>query len=110
MPESFPLFDMFDYQYEFIVDDLFGAPTPASNTYTFGYANNFFYVKLNSVEQPDVRLPPVLVFNSFPVPGNFSNLLLGQKNYITGIAQDSIHVGDSQLYHENTDAYFDFSA
>lgn len=49
MPESFPLFDMFDYQSEFIVDDLFGAPSASSNTYTFGYANNFFYVKLNSV-------------------------------------------------------------
>lgn len=77
---------MFNYESEFLITSL-GSPT--SNDYIFGYANSFFYVRLVSDQAPDVKLPPVLVFNSFPVPGNFSNLLLDQMSYITGIAQDS---------------------
>lgn len=50
-------------------------------TFDFGYANGYFFVNVNYPQgAPNVKFPPLLVFNNFPSADDFSNLLLDHTN------------------------------
>lgn len=50
---EFPMHYLYNYEYEFIAGDLFPI-NGEGNSYTFGYGDNFFYVKFNSGQESEV--------------------------------------------------------
>lgn len=87
---SFPQYLLNDYIFSSTGVTINGATT-AGVTFDIGYANGFFFVKANfDTRAPDVAFPPLLVFNNFPRPDDFSNLLLDYSNrHLQGLLFES---------------------
>lgn len=87
---SFPQYLLNDYTFSKTGVTIVGS-TATGVTYDIGYANGFFFVKANfDTHAPDVAFPPLLVFNNFPRPDDFSNLLLDHSNrHLQGLVLES---------------------
>lgn len=103
---AFPMNLLFDYEYE--VTATYDA---AGNKGIYGYSNGYFYLKMNFVSQPAVRLPPLLVFNNFPLPEDFGNILMNAtENRLSGVATKSTQTAGYVAYGSTTATQVDFDA